>query len=93
MSAFVSIFRYWSGVLVLPGDDVLYANDPHVVEHVIMPDTHLAEAFQCPEGGIVLSRVVDGRLRTNYLEEPPDGPMWEDLDFVRRGDLSVYSKT
>ena len=83
----VSIFRYRNGVLVLPGDEVLYASEPHVVELVMMPGTQDAEAFQCPDGGILLSRNVDGRLASNYLEEPPDGSMWEDLDFIRRGDL------
>lgn len=93
MGACVSIFRYWNGDLVLPGDQVLYANDPHVVELVIMPDTEDAQGFQCPDGGILLSRDVEGRLVSNYLLGPPDGPLWEDLDFISRGDPAVIVRT
>jgi hypothetical protein len=89
----VSIFRYWSGVLVLPGDQVLYASDPHVVELVIMPDTQGAQDFQSPKGGILLSRDVDGRLVSNYLLGPPDGPLREDLEFISRGNPAVKVRT
>ena len=52
---------------------------------VILPGTPDAEAFSAPEGGVMVAE----RMRKGdnlVLMLPPDGKLWEDLEFVRRGD-------
>ena len=78
------VYRYITGEQVMEGDVVESGNRKRaVVEKIITPDTPDAEAFSCPDGGILLREDWDGRpglllIRRSDVEE------LEDTVFVRR---------
>ena len=77
-------FHYQTGEEARVGDHILNWGTPAVVELVILPGTDDAKDYQVPEGGILIKEGRGGGFG-RLLMTPPDGDLWEDLDFVSRG--------
>ncbi len=77
-------FLYWSHEEVCIGDIVKTGTGKDgVVVMLIAADSGDAEAYQCPDGGVMIEEDWDG-TPSLLLMTPPDGEYWEDLDFVQR---------
>lgn len=81
----VHTYFYGTGEQVMEGDVVTSGNHKNaVVEKIIMPESFDAEAFSCPNGGILLREDWDGKpslllIRRDDVEE------LQDTRFIRRG--------
>ncbi len=68
-------FHYYTGEIVRVGDRVRYAGRPGVVKEIVYPDTELAQMFQAPGGGVLVTEDWSGCGCLAFLE-PPDGLYW-----------------
>ena len=77
-------FHYFNGKTVCVGDRVLICGrfNAYVAE-VEMPGTKQALACGCPDGYVCTAPAEKGG-KGNMLWTPPDGELWEDLEFVQR---------
>jgi hypothetical protein len=83
-SATPKVFRYADGTVVMEGDRVKPPNVlTGVILSVIQPGSSDAEAYGCPDGGVLIEENWNG-TPSLLLLEPPDGEQWEDLEFISR---------
>jgi len=88
------MFRYYTGEEVRVGDVVLTGNVTPagnkvrgVVEQIILPGTREAQAYLCPEGGLLIKEDWDGEsgyivFKADEITEPGE------LIFVGRAEMS-----
>lgn len=77
------VFRYFSGETVEVGDHVRDAGRLGRVTEIIQPGSDEAASYSCPDGGVRTVVDWDG-TSSNAMWEPPDGDLWEDLEFLSR---------
>jgi hypothetical protein len=73
-------FHYDTGEIVVEGDEVAYSGNAGVVDKILAAGSPDAAGYSCADTGGILLSICWGRM----LMTPPDGDLWEDLDFVRR---------
>ncbi|MBX3443200.1 MAG: hypothetical protein KF774_12410 [Planctomyces sp.] len=82
-------FHYYDGSPVRIGDRIYTGNVSNgkavegVVELIISPGSEDADAYSCPEGGILICEQW-GDNQSLLLMTPPDGIEWEDLVLIER---------
>ena len=81
-------FHYFSGEVVQPGDQVRVSGRLGYVAEVFQPGSDNSLAHNFPDGGVVTMASWDG-VESPMVWEPPDGGLWEDLEFIRRKDAAV----
>jgi hypothetical protein len=83
-SATPRVFRYADGTVVMEGDRVKPPNTSKgVILTIIQPGSSDAEAYGCPDGGILIEENWNGTPGLLLLE-PSDREEWEDTVFISR---------
>ena len=76
-------FHYFSGEIVQLGDRVRVAGRLGHVAEILRPGSDNSLAHDSPEGGILTIASWDG-IESPMVWQPPDGELWEDLEFIER---------
>ena len=76
-------FHYFSGEVVTVGDHVRDCGHLGTVVDIIQPGPEAAANYHCPDGA-VCTEADWGGTKGNRLWTPPDGELWEDLEFIAR---------
>jgi hypothetical protein len=82
------IFHYFSGEIIQPGDRVRVAGRLGRVEEIFQPGSDNSLAHDFPDGGVLTIASWDG-IESPMVWRPPDGELWEDLEFIGRKEDSV----
>jgi hypothetical protein len=82
------IFHYVSGEIIQPGDRARVAGRLGRVEEIFQPGSDNSLAHDFPDGGVLTIASWDG-IDNPIVWQPPDGELWEDLEFIGRKEDSV----
>lgn len=79
------VFHYRDGTTVELGDKVRTGNgNLGEIVCIMQPGSDDALAYDCEEEGGILIRESWNGVDSHMVEQPPDGPSWEDLTFLER---------
>jgi hypothetical protein len=79
------VFHYFSGEIVQPGDRVRISGRLGFVQEVMQPGSDNSLGHDFPDGGVLTITSWEG-VQSPMVWHPPDGELWEDLEFIGRKD-------